>query len=84
MIDEVDTVQDVSLEPAAPGLDLICRGIRICATGDAESLDEVAEAIQVLDEAPLRIGEEVRLVVDERLGGIEPAPLGRRNESTNA
>ena len=28
VVDEADTVQDVMLEPAAAGLDLICQGIR--------------------------------------------------------
>jgi hypothetical protein len=38
MIDEADMVQEVNVEPAAPGLDLICRGIRlICPDDDAAS-----------------------------------------------
>jgi hypothetical protein len=28
IVDEADTVTDVELEPAAPGLDLLCRGLR--------------------------------------------------------
>jgi hypothetical protein len=38
MVDEADTVQDVELEPAAPGLDLICRGLRRISRDDAEAL----------------------------------------------
>src|SRR5580704_4501780 len=29
IIDEADTVQEVTVEPAAPGLDLICEGLRL-------------------------------------------------------
>ena len=39
IIDEADTVQDASLEPAAEGLDLICRGIRRISKSDLEALD---------------------------------------------
>jgi len=38
MIDEVDTVQEVTLESAAPGLDLICRGLRTISTDDISAL----------------------------------------------
>jgi hypothetical protein len=34
IIDEADTPQEVMLEPAAPGLDLICRGIRLSSPDD--------------------------------------------------
>ena len=34
MVDEVDTAQEVQVEPAAPGLDLICRGIRLISPSD--------------------------------------------------
>src|SRR2546421_4533586 len=34
VVDEADTVQDVALEPAAPGLDLICRGLRLISPAD--------------------------------------------------
>jgi hypothetical protein len=36
IIDEADTVQEAEVEPAAPGLDLICTGIRL-TSGDDES-----------------------------------------------
>ena len=39
MIDEVDTVQDVAIEPAAPGLDLICRGLRRISPDDRTAID---------------------------------------------
>ncbi|MCE5268425.1 MAG: chromate resistance protein [Planctomycetaceae bacterium] len=38
IIDEADTVQEVSLEPAAAGLDVICRGIRLTSSTDAQAL----------------------------------------------
>jgi hypothetical protein len=34
IIDEADTVQEVSLEPASAGLDMICRGIRRTSADD--------------------------------------------------
>ena len=34
MVDEADTAQDVLVEPAAPGLDLICRGLRLISPDD--------------------------------------------------
>jgi hypothetical protein len=34
MVDEADLVQEVAVEAAAPGLDLICRGIRRISTDD--------------------------------------------------
>ena len=38
IIDEVDTVQDVELEPAAPGVDLLCRGLRRISPDDTIAL----------------------------------------------
>src|SRR5207244_7411189 len=38
IIDETDTVHDVALEPAAPGLDPICRGIRRACRADDTTL----------------------------------------------
>jgi hypothetical protein len=34
IVDEADTVQEVELEPAAAGLDLICRGLRRISLND--------------------------------------------------
>jgi hypothetical protein len=39
MIDEVDTAQEVQVEPAAPGLDLICRGLRRSSPDDATAFE---------------------------------------------
>lgn len=39
MIDEVDTIQEVQVEPAAPGLDLICEGIRLTSPDDATAIE---------------------------------------------
>ncbi len=42
VVDEADTVQDVALEPAAAGLDLICRGIRLVSPDDQVALERGA------------------------------------------
>jgi hypothetical protein len=39
VVDEADTVQEVSLEPAAAGLDLICRGLRLVSPNDKVALE---------------------------------------------
>ncbi len=39
IIDEADIVQDVNVEAAAPGLDLICRGLRLNSPNDAVALE---------------------------------------------
>ena len=39
MVDEADTTQEVMVEPAAPGLDLICRGIRLTSPDDRTALE---------------------------------------------
>lgn len=39
IVDEADVAQVVLLEPAAPGLDLICRGLRRTSKGDLEALE---------------------------------------------
>jgi hypothetical protein len=39
MIDEADTVQQVQLEPVAPGLDFLCEGIRLTSPDDETGLD---------------------------------------------
>lgn len=48
IIDEADTVQDQSLEPAAPGLDLICRGIRLTSPDDDTALRRGATVYDAL------------------------------------
>jgi hypothetical protein len=39
IIDEADTVTEVELEPAAPGLDLLCRGLRRISPDDETALE---------------------------------------------
>ena len=39
MVDEADEVQEVTLEPAALGLDLVCRGLRQISKDDFEALE---------------------------------------------
>jgi hypothetical protein len=39
IVDEVDEVPEVLVEPVAPGLDLICRGIRLTSPTDAIALE---------------------------------------------
>jgi len=39
IIDEVDTVQEAMVEPVAPGLDLLCRGIRRTSMDDLMAIE---------------------------------------------
>ena len=39
MVDEADTAQEVMIEPAAPGLDLICRALRRTSPDDQIALE---------------------------------------------
>ncbi len=39
MIDEADIAQAVTLEPAAAGLDLVCRGLRLISPDDRAAVD---------------------------------------------
>jgi hypothetical protein len=39
VVDEADTVQDVTLEPVAPGLDVLCRGMRLISSDDLVALE---------------------------------------------
>ncbi len=39
VVDEADTVQDVMLEPAATGLDILCQGIRLISPDDQVALE---------------------------------------------
>ena len=39
IVDEADEVQEVTLEPASLGLDLICRGLRQISADDFEALE---------------------------------------------
>jgi len=42
VVDEADTPQEVTLEPGAAGLDLICRGIRLTSPDDQVALQRGA------------------------------------------
>jgi hypothetical protein len=42
IVDEADVVQEVALEPVAPGLDLICRGLRQISADDHIALERGA------------------------------------------
>ena len=48
IIDEADTVIEVELEPAAPGLDLLCRGLRRISPDDATALERGALLYEAL------------------------------------
>lgn len=48
IIDEADTTQEALVEPAAPGLDLICRGIRHISADDAHALERGALIYEAL------------------------------------
>ena len=48
MVDEADVVQEVALEPAAPGLDLICRGLRLTSPDDYVALERGALIYEAL------------------------------------
>jgi hypothetical protein len=48
MVDEADLVQEIILEPAAFGLDLICRGIRRSSANDDVALERGAMIFEAL------------------------------------
>jgi hypothetical protein len=48
IVDEADTVQEAQLEPAAPGLDLICRGLRRTSADDHEAVERGAAVYDAL------------------------------------
>lgn len=48
IIDEADTVQEVKIEPAAAGLDLICSGLRLTCPDDATAIDKGAIVYEAL------------------------------------
>jgi len=48
IVGEADVVQESALEPAAPGLDLVCRGIRRLSRGDETALDRGALIFEAL------------------------------------
>jgi hypothetical protein len=42
IIDEADVVQEAAVEPVAPGLDFICRGLRLTSPDDLTALERGA------------------------------------------
>jgi hypothetical protein len=50
IIDEADTVQEACVEPAAPGLDLICEGLRLISPDDITAVDRGAIVYDALYE----------------------------------
>ncbi len=48
IVDEADIVQEVPLEPVAPGLDLLCRGIREISPSDQVALERGALLYEAL------------------------------------
>jgi hypothetical protein len=39
IVDEADVIQEAAVEPVAPGLDIICRGLRTTSKGDNEAIE---------------------------------------------
>jgi hypothetical protein len=50
IIDEADTVQEVCVEPAAAGLDLVCEGIRLISPDDETAIERGAMIYDALYE----------------------------------
>jgi hypothetical protein len=48
IVDEADVVQEAAVEPVAPGLDLICRGLRRTSKDDWEALERGALVYEAL------------------------------------
>ena len=48
IIDDVDTIQEATLEPASAGLDLVCRGLRRISGDDALALERGAMVYDAL------------------------------------
>ena len=48
VVDEADTVQEVVLEPAATGLDVLCRGIRLISPNDQIALERGKQVYDAL------------------------------------
>jgi hypothetical protein len=71
MIDEVDTVQEVMLEPAAPGLDLLCRGLRRISPDDPTALERGALLYEALY---AQLASEATPTTTARLPGAHALP----------
>lgn len=48
IVDEADVVQEVAVEPAATGLDLICRGLRRISPDDSTALERGSMVYEAL------------------------------------
>ncbi len=48
IVDEADVVQEVTVEPVAPGLDFICRGLRLTSPDDQAALERGALIYEAL------------------------------------
>ena len=48
IVDEADVVQEVTVEPVAPGLDFICRGLRLISPDDHAALERGALIYEAL------------------------------------
>ncbi len=48
IVDEADVTQEVMVEPVAPGLDLICRGIRLTSPDDQVAFERGALIYEAL------------------------------------
>jgi hypothetical protein len=57
IVDEADVVQEAAIEPSAPGLDLICRGIRRTSADDETALEH---GILIYEALYSELAEETR------------------------
>lgn len=48
IVDEADVVQEVTVEPVAPGLDFVCRGLRAISTDDQQAFERGALIYEAL------------------------------------
>ena len=55
IVDEADVVQEVTVEPVAPGLDFICRGLRLTSPDDQTA---IARGIQLYEAVYAQLAAE--------------------------
>jgi hypothetical protein len=48
IVNEADVLQDVALEPDAPGLDLVCRGLRRTSKDDEDAIERGCQVYEAL------------------------------------
>lgn len=81
LVDEADIVQEVALEPAAPGLDLLCRGLRLISPDDATALERGL----VLYDALYAACQDADVAAGPLLSAVPPAgPHWPREEDPHA